>query len=274
MSGKPIKDHPELPIEHKAKEHLKRSLGMPMEIMLKSKIVRETLQAKGYDLNEVETRKVTVGKDLRKLLERLADDKPVVSESGKARPEVAILKRGELKPDGHLMKSKEVVRTLVERIPEEVLRRTTIRKQIVSFKEEVEHLGIYQESGEWPQPGRDGEEENLSGESEEWDDGSEESEDEQDSLCTILAEDKTRYQDRELQTDPSSGTCNLEHDEAYGGEELEKISVSRKPFRELSCNSNSRTNLEPEDDREILIRIVCVKTKDDIHNPGELNGQK
>ena len=97
MSGKPIKDHPELPIEHKAKEHLKRSLGMPMEIMLKSKIVRETLQAKGYDLNEVETRKVTVGKDLRKLLERLADDKPVVSESGKARPEVAILKRGEVK---------------------------------------------------------------------------------------------------------------------------------------------------------------------------------
>ena len=32
-------------------------------------------------------------------------------------------------------------------------------------------------------------------------------------------------------------------------------------------------NLEPEDDREILRRIVCVKLKDDIHNPGELNGQ-
>ena len=58
----------------------------------------------------------------------------------------------------------------------------------------------------------------MSGESEEWDDGSEESDDEQDSLCTILAEEKMRYHDRELQTDPSSGTYNLEHDDAYGGE--------------------------------------------------------
>ena len=76
-----------------------------------------------------------------------------------------------------------------------------------------------------------------------------------------------------MQTIPSSGTCNLEHHDAYGGEELEKISVSRKPFRELSYKSNIRTNLEPEDDIEILRRIVCVKLKDDIHNPGELNGQ-
>ena len=49
--------------------------------------------------------------------------------------------------------------------------------------------------------------------------------------------------------------------------------MSRKPFRELSCNSNVRTNLEPDDDREVLRRIVCVKLKDDIHSPGELNGQ-
>ena len=58
-----------------------------------------------------------------------------------------------------------------------------------------------------------------------------------------------------------------------GGEELEKIAVSRKPFRELSCNSNVRTYLVPEDDRKIMKRIVCVKLKDDIHNPGEMNGQ-
>ena len=113
----------------------------------------------------------------------------------------------------------------------------------------------------------------ISGESEKWDDGSEESDDEQDSLCTILAEEKMRYHNRELQTDPSSGTYKLEHDDAYGGREHEKIAVSRKPFRELSCNSNIRTNLIPEPDREILRRIVCVKLKDDIHNPGELNGQ-
>ena len=58
-----------------------------------------------------------------------------------------------------------------------------------------------------------------------------------------------------------------------GGEEVERIAVSRKPFRELSCNSNVRTNLVPEDDRKILRRIVCVKLKDCIHNPGEMKGE-
>ena len=171
------------------------------------------------------------------------------------------------------MKSTEVVRTILERIPEEVLRRTTIRNKRVTFKEEVEHLALDQESGDWPQRGRDGEEKNLSGESEEWDDGSKESDDEQDSLCTILAEEKMRNHDRKFQTYPSSGTYNLGHDDAHGVEEREKIAVSRNPFRELSCNSEIRTILIPEDDREILRRIVCVKLKDDIHNPGELNGQ-
>ena len=47
----------------------------------------------------------------------------------------------------------------------------------------------------------------------------------------------------------------------------------RKPFRELSCNSNVRTNLVPEDDMKIVKRIVCVKLNDDVHNPGEMNGQ-
>ena len=50
----------------------------------------------------------------------------------------------------------------------------------------------------------------------------------------MQAESKRRNQDREVQTDPSSGTYNLECDDTYGGEELEKIAVSRKPFRELS----------------------------------------
>ena len=90
----------------------------------------------------------------------------------------------------------------------------------------------------------------------------------------ILAEEKTRHHDRDLQTDPFSKTYNLEQQDAYGGQELEKIAVSRIPFRELLCNSNVRTNLEPDDDREILRRIVCVKLKDNIHSPGELNGQQ
>ena len=65
----------------------------------------------------------------------------------------------------------------------------------------------------------------------------------------------------------------MDQQELRRGEELEKIAVSRKPFRELSCNSNVRTNLVPEDDRQIMSRIVCVKLQDDIHNPGEMNGQ-
>ena len=39
-SGKPIEDHPEVPSEHETKKILKRKLGMPIERMLKSKIVR------------------------------------------------------------------------------------------------------------------------------------------------------------------------------------------------------------------------------------------
>ena len=74
-----------------------------------------------------------------------------------------------------------------------------------------------------------------------------------------LAEEKMRHHDRELQTDPSSVTYHLEQQDAYGGEQLEKIAVSRKPFRELSCNSNVRTKLEPDDDREVLRRIVGIK---------------
>ena len=37
---------------------------------------------------------------------------------------------------------------------------------------------------------------------------SEASSENQDSLCMILAEEKIRHHDRELQTDPSSGTYN------------------------------------------------------------------
>ena len=49
-SDKPIADHPELPEEPQKKKILKKKRGIPIEIMLKSKIVRETLKAKGYDL--------------------------------------------------------------------------------------------------------------------------------------------------------------------------------------------------------------------------------
>ena len=39
-SGKPTEDHSEQPVEYEAKEILKRNSRMPMEMMLKSKILR------------------------------------------------------------------------------------------------------------------------------------------------------------------------------------------------------------------------------------------
>ena len=147
-----------------------------------------------------------------------------------------------------------------------------VRKKKVIFNE-AEHPELGQESGEWATSEEDAEEEKLSGESDEWDEDCEKSSNDQDVLCMILAEEKMRHRDRELQTDLSSGTYNLYQQETCGGEELEKIAVSRKPFRMLSCSSNVRTNLVPDDDRKVLRRIFCVKLKDDIYSPGEMNGQ-
>ena len=256
-SGKPIQDHPELPKEFPEKTILKKTRGMPIEIMLKSKIVRETLKAKGYDLKQVETGEAQIDEDLMRLLEKLADDKPVIEGKGKEEPEVTILRRSETDGDEDTSEErnpngKEIVQSLVEKIPDDILERTRVRKKKVAFKEEAEHLGTGQESGEWPTEEEDVGEEKLSGECEEWDEDSEGSSDDQDSLCMILAEEKMRHRDRELQTDPSSGTYNLDQKEVRGGEELEKIAESRKPFREISCNPNVRTNQVPEDDRKIM----------------------
>ena len=90
------------------------------------------------------------------------------------------------------------------------------------------------------------EEENLSGVSEAADGDFTKIEDESDDMCMILAETKLRSQEREIHTDSSSGTYNLDSDDASRGEELEMIAVSRKPFRQLSCSSNIRTNLMGE----------------------------
>ena len=92
-SGKPIEDHPELPKEPPEKTILKKTRGMPIGIMLKSKIVRAALKAKGYDLNQVETGDAQIDEDLMRLLEKLADDKPVIEENDKEEPEVTILRR-------------------------------------------------------------------------------------------------------------------------------------------------------------------------------------
>ena len=175
---------------------------------------------------------------MRRLLEKLADDKPVIKEKGKEEPEVTILRRNEAGGGEDCLKEKsdkkEVVQSLIDKVPDDTLERTRVRKKKVEFKEETEHIGLGQESGEWPTVEEDAGEEKLSGECEEWDEDSEKSSDDKDSLCMILAEEKMRHRNRELQTDPSSGTYNLDQQEVRGGEELAKTAVSRKPFRELS----------------------------------------
>ena len=276
-SGKPIEDHPELPKESPEKTILKKNRGMPIGIILKSKIVRETLKAKGYDPNQVETGEAQIDDDLMRLLEKLEDDKPVIHEKGKEEPELTMLRKSGIVSDENTSKvtkpdGKEVVQSLVEKIPDDIIEQTRVRKKKVAFKEEAENLG--QESGEWSTSTEEEDTEGgrLPGECEKWDEDSDESSDNQDSLCMILAEENIRHHDRELQTDPSSRTYNLDVQEVRGGEELERIAVSREPFRELSCDSNVRTNLVPEDDMKIVKRIICVKLNDDIHNPGEMNG--
>ena len=139
-------------------------------------------------------------------------------------PEVTILRRSETvgiadPPRGSGTDGKEVVRSLVDNIPDNIIERTLVRKKKVAFKEEAEHLGLGQESGEWSTSTEEEEtgEEKLSGECEEWDEDSEKSSDDQDSLCMILAEEKMRQLDRELQTDPSSGAYNLDEQEVHGG---------------------------------------------------------
>ena len=92
-SGKPIEYHPELPKEPLEKTILKKSRRIPIEVVLRSKIVRETLKAKGYDPNQVEAGAAQIDDDLMRLLEKLSDDKPVIQGKGQEAPELIILRR-------------------------------------------------------------------------------------------------------------------------------------------------------------------------------------
>ena len=75
-----------MPKEPLEKTILKKSRGIPIGIMLKSKIVRETLKAKGYDFIQVEEGTVRIDEDLMRLLEKLSDDKHVIQGKGQEAP--------------------------------------------------------------------------------------------------------------------------------------------------------------------------------------------
>ena len=105
-----------------------------MEVMLKSKIVRETLKAKGYNLKQVDTGRVEIGEDLRRLLENLAGDKHLVQNNEKGEPEVTILRRNDAAYGEDSLKEKQ------SDGKEEILRQTMDLKKKVSFREEEEHF--------------------------------------------------------------------------------------------------------------------------------------
>ena len=126
----------------------------------------------------------------------------MIQENSKEEPEVTILRKSVIVSDGNTSKvtnpdGKEVVQSLVEKISADILEQTRVRKKRVEFKEEAEYLGLGQESGERSTSTEEGntEGENLYGECEMWDEDSEESSDNQDSLCMILAEEKIRQRD-------------------------------------------------------------------------------
>ena len=133
-SGKPIEDHPELPKEPLENTILKKDRRIPIEVILKSKIVRETLKPKGYDLNQVEAGAAQIDNDLMSLLEKLSDDRPVIQEKVQEGPELTILQRKETANNtdsskGSVTDSKDVVRSLVDKIPKNILEQTKVRKR-------------------------------------------------------------------------------------------------------------------------------------------------
>ena len=57
-----------------------------MEFLLKSKLVKETLKAKGYEKEEIEKGRAVVGHNIMRLLQKLADNKPVYTNEKNKEP--------------------------------------------------------------------------------------------------------------------------------------------------------------------------------------------
>ena len=54
---------------------------------------------------------------------------------------------------------------------------------------------------------------------------------------------------------------------------LKKLQYQGNRSRSYRALQLAEQNLVPDDDRKVLRRTVCVKLKDDIYSPGEMNGQ-
>ena len=110
------------------------------------------------------------------------------------------------RPTGSVSESRKMVRSLVKKIPEEILKQTKLKGKIVTFIEDMEVLEPNLESREPRVLMEKKDPEISSGESEDSDFDGEPSEKYANNIYTVLAWTKLRNEDRELQTDLSSGT--------------------------------------------------------------------
>ena len=122
------------------------------------------------------------------MLQKLTDNKPVDSTRKNDEPELTIMRKLEVRSrdKNSLSAGGRESNETNQKIPEEKLMQTTLRRKKVSLKEEAEEIGIHRESGEWLLNDNPSEAQNLSEEPDEWEEVAVESEDEQDILCTIL----------------------------------------------------------------------------------------
>ena len=151
-----------------------------------------------------------------RLLQKVADNKPVVTNEIKDEPEITILRKTKVGPHGDIqsgdkeLDSKELLQTLVDWVLEEIVMQTSLRKKRGRSKRRLKRSEQIKVPGSGWCIWKKNERKNLSGVSGAADEDSTETEDEPNSLCMILAETKMKNQDRELHMDPSSGTYNLD----------------------------------------------------------------
>ena len=104
------------------------------------------MKAKGYDIEEVDKGRGVVGQNLLRLLQEPADIMPVDTSQINNEPEITMMRRNKVgshkknQLEDRDLESKEVVRTVVENIPQDILLQTTLKMKKVYFKEDPGEL--------------------------------------------------------------------------------------------------------------------------------------